>query len=197
VEEARWLSHLELIAAFYRSLRRSRLPLSFSDGFHPLPRVAFHGALPVGVESLAETLDLELAQSLAAGMIVETLNAVLPQGLKILHVQPLPRRLPPPRLESAVYQAASPEPLFTPQAAAHFLNQEEVLVTRQRPQKAEKIVNLRQLVARLEVVDPYNLQLTLRFQEKDNLKITDTLAHIFHLNAEQTRDLQILKLMSN
>jgi radical SAM family uncharacterized protein/radical SAM-linked protein len=196
VDEARWLSHLEMISAFYRSLRRSGLPLSFSDGFHPLPRVAFHGALPVGVESLAETLDVELAQPLSAGKIVETLNAVLPQGLRILHVQSLTRRLPPPRPQSAVYRAASPEPLFTPQAAADFLDQEEVLVTRQRPQKAEKIVNLRQLVARLEVVDPYNLQLTMRFQEKDNLKITDTLAHIFHLNADQTRDLQIIKLRS-
>ncbi|MEW6660356.1 MAG: TIGR03960 family B12-binding radical SAM protein [Thermodesulfobacteriota bacterium] len=197
VDEARWLSHLELISAFYRSLRRSRLPLSFSDGFHPLPRVAFHGALPVGVESLAETLDLELAQSLDAGKVVEILNAVLPQGLKILHVQSLPRRLPPPRPESAVYQVTTPEPLFSPQAAADFLHQEEVLVTRQRPKKAEKIVNLRLLVARLEVVDPYNLQLAMRFQEKDNLKITDTLAHIFHLNPDQTKDLQILKLRSS
>jgi radical SAM-linked protein len=197
VDEARWLSHLELISVFYRSLRRSRLPLAFSDGFHPLPRVAFHGALAVGVESLAETLDVELAQPLGAGKIVETLNRVLPQGLKILHAQLLPRRLPPPRPESAVYRVASPEPLFTPRAAADFLNREEVLVTRQRPKKADKIVDLRHLVARLEVVDPCNLQLTMLFQEKDNLKVTDTLAHIFHLNADQTRDLHILKIRSS
>jgi radical SAM family uncharacterized protein/radical SAM-linked protein len=197
VDEARWLSHLELISTFYRSLRRSHLPLSFSDGFHPLPRVAFHGALPVGMESLAETLDVVLAQPLGASQLLETLNGVLPRGLKILHVQLLPRRLPPPRPETAVYRVASPEPLFNPQAVADFLNQEEVLVTRQRPKKADKIVDLRHLVARLEVVDPYNLQLTMLFQEKDNLKVTDTLAAIFHLNADQTRDLQILKLRSS
>ena len=197
VDEARWLSHLELISTFYRSLRRSQLPLSFSDGFHPLPRVAFHGALPVGVESLAETLDVELAAPLGTSQLVETLNQVLPPGIKILHIQPLPRRLPPPRPETAVYRVASPEPLFNPQAAADFLNQQEVLVTRQRPKKEEKIVNLRQLVARLEVVDPYNLQITMRFQEKDNLKVSDTLANIFLLNADQTRDLHILKLKSS
>jgi radical SAM family uncharacterized protein/radical SAM-linked protein len=194
VDEARWLSHLELISTFYRSLRRSHLPLSFSDGFHPLPRVAFHGALPVGVESLAETLDVELAQPLGASQLVETLNRVLPPGLKILLVQLLPRRLPPPRPETAVYRVASPEPLFNPQAVADFLNQAEVLVTRQRPKKEAKIVNLRQLVARLEVIDAHNLQLTMRFQEKNNLKATDTLAHIFHLDTDQSRDLQILKL---
>ncbi len=66
LEQARWLGHLELVGAFYRSLRRSGLPLVFSEGFHPLPRVSFHGALPVGLESLAETLDVELAESLGA-----------------------------------------------------------------------------------------------------------------------------------
>ncbi len=197
VDEARWLSHLELVSAFYRSLRRGRLPLAFSEGFHPLPRVAFHGALPVGVESIAETLDVELAQPLGSREIADTLNPVLPPGIKILQVQALPRRLPPPRLESAVYQVESPEALFDPRAAAGFLNQEEVLVTRQRPKKAEKIVNLRTLVARLEVADAHNLQLTIRFQEKDNLKVTDTLAAIFQLSEEQTRDLRILKLRSS
>jgi len=196
VDEARRLSHLELISAFYRSLRRSQLPLSFSDGFHPLPRVSFHGALPVGVESLAESLDVALTEILGNSKLVETLNRVLPRGLKILHAQSLPRRLPPPRPETALYQVESPEPLFDVQAAAAFLSREEVWVTRSRP-KEERTVNLRLQVARLEVVDPYNLQLTMRFQERDNFKVTDTLAAVFHLHEDQTRDLQILKLKGN
>jgi radical SAM family uncharacterized protein/radical SAM-linked protein len=194
VDEARRLSHLELISAFYRSLRRSQLPLSFSDGFHPLPRVSFHGALPVGLESLAETLDVALAATLETRKLVETLNRVLPRGLKILNAQLLPRRLPHPRPETALYQVESPAPLFEAPAAVAFLSREEVLVTRQRPKKEAKIVNLRLQVALLEVADPYNLQVTMRFQEKDNLKVSDTLANIFHLNEDQTRDLQILKL---
>jgi radical SAM family uncharacterized protein/radical SAM-linked protein len=196
VDEARWVSHLELVSAFYRSLRRSQLPLFFSDGFHPLPRVSFHGALPVGLESLAETLDVELTEPLDTGKLVETLNRALPPGLKILQAQRLARKLPPPRPETAVYQVESPEPLFNSQAAADFLNREEVPVTRKRP-KEERIINLRQQVARLEVADPHNLQLTMRLQERDNLKVTDTLAVIFHLHEDQTRDLHILKLKSS
>ena len=61
LEESRWLGHLEMVTSLYRSLRRSGLPLSFSAGFHPLPRVSFYDALPLGVESLAETMDVELA----------------------------------------------------------------------------------------------------------------------------------------
>ena len=64
LDQARWLSHLELVTAIYRTLRRSGLPLAHTAGYHPLPRVSFHGALPVGVESLEETLDLQLEASL-------------------------------------------------------------------------------------------------------------------------------------
>ena len=196
LEQARWLGHLELVGAFYRSLRRSGLPLVFSEGFHPLPRVSFHGALSVGLESLAETLDVELAEILAPAVLVDTLNRVLPPGIKIVEAVRLPKRLPPPRLEMAVYQAESPEPLFDRAAAEAFLARESFPVTRRRPKKEDRIIDLRELVAQLRVADPRHLELHLRLREKDNVKVTDALAHIFSLNEDQARDLHILKLRS-
>ena len=196
LEQARWLGHLELVGAFYRSLRRSGLPLVFSEGFHPLPRVSFHGALSVGLESLAETLDVELAESLAPAVLVDTLNRVLPPGIKIVEAVRLPKRLPPPRLEMAVYQAESPEPLFDRAVAEAFLARESFPVTRRRPKKEDRIIDLRELVAQLRVADPRHLELHLRLREKDNVKVTDALAQIFSLNEDQARDLHILKLRS-
>ena len=193
--EARWLSHLEWVSAFYRSLRRSGLPLAFTRGFHPLPRVSLHGALPVGVESLAETLDLELTDTLGACALAETLNRVLPAGFKILTAARLPRRLPAPRYETAVYQVESEEPRFAETRASQFLAQEEVLVTRRRPGQ-ERAVDLRGQVARLEVLDPGHLYLEMRLKEKDNLKVSDALAQIFALDEDKARTLQILKLKS-
>lgn len=193
LDQARWLGHLELVATLYRSLRRSGLPLIFSTGFHPLPRVSFHGALPVGMESLAEILDVELASSLEPAILVQTLNRVLPPGLKILSAVGLPKRLAPPRLEMAVYRVASPEPVFFTQAAETFLAQKEFLVTRRRKEE-DRTVDLRQLVAQLTVADALHLELHLRLRERDNLRAADALRHIFNLNEDQSRDLQILKL---
>lgn len=195
LQEARWLGHLELVTAVYRSLRRSGLPLAFTSGFHPLPRVSFHGALPVGVESLGETLDLELAEKVAPATLVAALNRVLPPGLKILQVLPLPRRLAPPRWETVIYQVESPEPVFHRPAAHRFLSQGEFLVIRRRP-KENRNVDLRRLVAHLEVADPCHLELHLRLQERDNLKVGDALAAIFALEEVQARDLRIVKTKS-
>jgi radical SAM family uncharacterized protein/radical SAM-linked protein len=195
LEEARWLSHLELVTAVYRSLRRSGLPLRFSSGFHPLPRVSFQGALPVGVESLAETLDLELTRNLDAGALTDLLNRVLPPGLKILHAARLPGRVKAPRPEASMYQVGSEEPVFQPEAAQHFLDREEFPVTRRRPRE-ERTIDLRPLVLKLEVLDPHHLELHLRLVEKDNLKAADALAAIFALTDDQTRSLRILKMRS-
>src|SRR4030042_2093023 len=60
VGDLRYISHLELAHLFYRASRRAGLPLSHSEGFHPLPKMVFSAALPVGVESLTEIVDIEL-----------------------------------------------------------------------------------------------------------------------------------------
>jgi radical SAM family uncharacterized protein/radical SAM-linked protein len=195
LEEGRWLGHLEMVASLYRSLRRSGLPLSFSSGFHPLPRVSFYDALPVGVESLAETMDVELAGRVPEAKLVASLNRVLPPGLKVLEARRLTRRLEPPGRQGAVYQVESRDPVFAAQAAGDFLAQAEFMVTRRRPREEHRL-DLRGLVAGLTVLDDLHLEVHLRRREKDNLKVTDALAAIFALGDEQARELRIVKIKS-
>ena len=52
--KSRFLSHLELVTLFSRVIRRAGIPIRFSEGFHPLPKIVFGPALPVGVESISE-----------------------------------------------------------------------------------------------------------------------------------------------
>ena len=82
--EARLLGHLEMIDVFLRAARRASIPMRFSEGFHPLPRITFSNPLPVGVESLAEFVDLELRRYIKASEFVERMNRELPDGLRIL-----------------------------------------------------------------------------------------------------------------
>lgn len=91
-EEARFLSHLDLMRAMERAFRRAQLPLAFSEGFNPHPRVAYASALAVGVTSEGEYLDLQLEEDLSAKEVVERLKVVLPAGLKILAVVPVTKR---------------------------------------------------------------------------------------------------------
>jgi radical SAM family uncharacterized protein/radical SAM-linked protein len=84
VGEARFLGHLEMVDVFARAARRAGIPMQFSEGFHPLPRISFTNPLPVGMESLAEYMDLELTQAVKAQEFQARMNKELPEGLRII-----------------------------------------------------------------------------------------------------------------
>jgi radical SAM family uncharacterized protein/radical SAM-linked protein len=85
IGEARFLGHLEMVDVFVRAARRAAIPMQFSEGFHPLPRISFTNPLPVGTESLAEYMDLDLGRYMKADEFQDRLNRELPAGLRIIH----------------------------------------------------------------------------------------------------------------
>ena len=84
------LSHLDLVRLMERALRRSGLPVSFTGGFHPLPRVQFGLALPLGAEAEGEWMDLELARPLTAEAARAALQEQLPEGFQLQTVAEVP-----------------------------------------------------------------------------------------------------------
>ena len=80
---ARFLSHLDLVRAFTRALRVSRLPVAFSEGFTRRPRVSFGPPLPLGFTGASEYLDVELASAPETDP-AEELNLLLPAGVRVL-----------------------------------------------------------------------------------------------------------------
>ncbi|WP_438983059.1 TIGR03960 family B12-binding radical SAM protein [Vulcanococcus sp.] len=83
------LSHLDLVRLMERALRRSALPVSFTGGFHPLPRVQFALALPLGAEADGEWMDIEFTRELDAVEVLQQLQPQLPEGFALLQVEPV------------------------------------------------------------------------------------------------------------
>ncbi len=84
------ISHLDSLRMLERALRRSGLPVSFSGGFHPLPRLQLALPLPLGAEGHGEWLDLEFCAAVPADAARERLQAVLPTGFQLLSVAEVP-----------------------------------------------------------------------------------------------------------
>ena len=80
----RYLSHLEQLTLFTRAVSRGEVPVLFSQGFHPHPRFSFATATSVGVESMAEYMDMFIAPGIGAEEIMARLNSALPRGIRIL-----------------------------------------------------------------------------------------------------------------
>lgn len=85
--EVKYLGHLDLMRVFERALRRTSLPLKYSEGFNPRIKLAFALPLPVGVEGESEMGSLELSVYSDPVNIMRQLNAVLPPGIKLIDVK--------------------------------------------------------------------------------------------------------------
>jgi radical SAM-linked protein len=85
----RFVSHHDEALIFERSVRRAGLPIAYSKGFSPHPKIAFGSGLPVGFASEVELLDIRLTDTLAPEEVVATFNSGLPEGLEILAASPL------------------------------------------------------------------------------------------------------------
>ena len=135
----RFLSHLEMITLFTRTVGRARIPIRYSQGFHPHPKFSFATALSVGVESLAEYMDLELAPGYGADRVKEALNAALPEGIEVLDAVTVPPGSPSLTvlMDTVRYRVTLPEDAATDLAgqAGRFLARESCPVRKEKKGK--------------------------------------------------------------
>lgn len=97
----RFIGHRDLARVWERAIHQAGVPIAFSQGFTPHPKISFGLALPVGWESVAEYLDLTLVSEMPD--LVPALNVALPQGARIEEVTELAMK--PKSLSSQVSRA--------------------------------------------------------------------------------------------
>ena len=94
--KVRWTSHRDLARMFERAFRRTQLPVAYSGGFAPRPKVSFGLALPTGAESEAEYLDLELVEGTTIDLaeLPARLSEALPVGIEVSAAAAIDDRAP-------------------------------------------------------------------------------------------------------
>ncbi len=82
--EARYLSHLDMLRILSRSVARAGIEAALSRGFNPKPRITLSNPIPLGVQSLAEYADLEVDAYLDASYFIKKINACLPENITVI-----------------------------------------------------------------------------------------------------------------
>ncbi|MFC7495924.1 MULTISPECIES: TIGR03936 family radical SAM-associated protein [unclassified Nocardioides] len=82
----RFTSHRDFSRAFERAIFRARVPMAYSSGFNPHPRISYAGAAPTGSASEAEYLEIALAEVVDPAVVQGQLEEALPDGLDVLEV---------------------------------------------------------------------------------------------------------------
>lgn len=109
----RYTGHLDLHRLWERAARRAELPLAYSQGFHPQPKLTIAAALPLGFSSRCEVLDMRLEQDIALDGLREKLQETLPTGIQVVSVERVEEKLPALQtlVASAEYQVTLTEPI--------------------------------------------------------------------------------------
>lgn len=82
----RYVGHLDMVRTWERVIRRARLPIAYTEGFNPRPRLTFAAALPVGCTSDQEVLDVILAHACNLSDVRRQLDGAVPEGIRVVDV---------------------------------------------------------------------------------------------------------------
>ncbi len=149
----KYIGHLDLQTLWERAARRADLPLAYSHGFHPQPKITFASALPLGFSSRAEVMDIRLQSDVELGDLPSRLQQALPAGIQVLDVRSVDEAEPALQMqvESAEYEVTLLEgrdPTVLQQRIDRVLAAQELPRVRR-----EKGYDLRPLIDELRLAD--------------------------------------------
>jgi radical SAM-linked protein len=169
----RYIGHLDLHHIWQRSIRRAGLPLVYSQGFHPQPKIQLASALALGFSSQAEILDIWIDKD--ATWEQDSLQAAVPEGIKIFDMQEVELHSPAlqTQVESAEYEVTLLDEIsdsLLDEKLATLMDAESIL----RPKRVKKrkrfttvppTYDLRPLILEMKRIAPQKIFMRLTTQE--------------------------------
>lgn len=183
----RLLSHLDLMTLFQRAAARAGLPVAFSEGFNPHPRISFGPALSVGLESDSEFLDLETSAFVEPGAAAAALNRELPPGIAVSEARMVSRKAPSlsGSISRYVYDVLAPkEWAGDPEESARALLAQETIQVEKEGKRKDIRPCIEQIVAKPSE-ERRGVEITLKDAGEVKPRIQDVVAALFDALPEQ------------
>jgi len=205
-ELLRFLSHLEIMKVITRSLRRQNIPVAFSGGYHPLPKISFSSPTSVGITSMAEFVDIEMYSEMNPNIFMNLLNEALPDKLEVLEVREIPLKAPSltSEIEFSKYRIHIPNKISKEKEEIlsrleSIMDLEELWIVRVRGNKSKK-VNLRKQIKEIQFIETNPEETILESVLKDGSsgkgrpeEVVGFLLDISHSEVDKLLDLKIIK----
>lgn len=175
-DRLRFISHRDLVQVFERALRRADIDVAHTQGFNPRPKLVFGLALPLGVESLDEVVDVELAEPLSLNDLRQRLALALPAGIDVTSLEEHPQgRAFALVVEATHYTVELPDDLRVPtfEAIERYRLAEHPSIVRERP-GGMRTIRLKDFVRSIEF-EPPTLAIELAHFTTGGIKATEVL----------------------
>ena len=147
---AKFISHLDLVRVVTRAIRRAEIPIVYSQGFNPVPRLSFALPLSLGQESLREMMNFKVEPDMSPNEAMQRLSRQLPDGL-ILKEAYVPEDIKGSELQYARY-TISVEDVFDVEAAKECFARDEIILIK-KTKSGEKLTDIKPLIKDIEITE--------------------------------------------
>lgn len=145
---AKYLSHLDLMRCFTRSVKRTGFPVWYTEGFNPHLYLMFPAPLSLGFESEYEVVDMRMEEEQDLGLFVEKLNEALPSGIHVLRAEPAVMSYKEVAYSRWEILLRSGD---IRQAVMGYLDQERIMVRRKNKKGVEREEDIKPLIRSVSV----------------------------------------------
>ncbi|MCX5749470.1 MAG: TIGR03936 family radical SAM-associated protein [Candidatus Saganbacteria bacterium] len=166
-DELKFIGHLDLVRLWERALRRTDLPLAYSEGFNPRQKMSFGPPLSLGITSECEFIDIYFERWNSPETVKEELNRTLPKGVEITEARNIfsGTTALTAQITTAKYQATSPDDIQ--KRIDEITASREIIVKRK-----DKDVNIRPMIKTLSFVDG-KLDITVQCSNTGSVKASE------------------------
>ncbi|MDY6822331.1 MAG: TIGR03960 family B12-binding radical SAM protein [Thermodesulfobacteriota bacterium] len=191
---ARFFGHLEFVQIITRAVHRAGIPVKFSEGFHPKPKIAFSDPLPVGFESERELMWLTLERPERPDTVAASLNAALPEGIAIRGAGLAPKKSKrTPSAERAVYSLVSKIPVFDASQLEAFRASDRQVLRLPGKKGKEKEIDLSAVLARIVVQDACHLLMEIKALPGQGVRPDQVAGFVFGLDSMALKPFRVVK----
>lgn len=197
LDQARYFGHLELVNVFLRAIRRAEIPMKFSQGFHPKPKVSFVDPLPVGIESYGEKMYLTVADEIKPERIIDQLNAQLPEGLNVTACRYCTKPSKGSKATMIEYRVRLKQGRFDPDSLLKFREQSRFEFTRKNRKGRKSVIDLKQQVKDIEITNDSELKIVLSAEKGSTIRPAEVMRRVFGLSDHCLKLARVVKLKNN
>lgn len=199
-KDAKFFGHLEMISLFARAIRRAGISIAYTKGFHPKPKMAFADTLPIGVESMDESMYLSVytpkPSEDVAKNIIDSLNRNLPEGLMVHDCLFLFKK-PEPLTEAEYRIRLTNEAVFDSKYLESFQKADTFIMTRINRKGKTIERDLKQAVLAINLKSSVLLELTLSSVPGKAARPFKVIKEVFDLSDDDIRLAETVKLRQN
>lgn len=193
IGKAKYFAHLELVNMIIRALRRAGIPVKYSEGFHPMPKISFDDPLPVGIESLNEHFFITVPGHVDAQAILSRLGPELPEGIELKDcVLSNKKRKTDAGIEQA-YFIQLKDGTFDPDCLERFSNRREYAYLRQNRKGRQKSFDLKKVVSHIELKTQDSMHMLIHEENGVTLRPQEILIQIFGLSRDELKTATVIK----